>query len=248
MALKTIGDVVDEYIISAGYDSRNSYARLLNMAIRGLKDMNYDVSGEPTWALLELDDMGRATIPDGMVNIIGIFINSPQGLLEVVEGTKLAPTIVTAQGTEEILPNQINYDNANLLDGNFINPARHFQNGQFIGAFYAGVESNPFKYRRNYDTNKFEFSSNVCNPIIEYLKDPSMVNGKHVVNPLIMDALMYWLHFADTRFKRSVSPNEKDFNQRKYIVSKNLAARRMVSMSPANFRDAARSGYSLTTK
>lgn len=248
MALTTIGDVVDEYMIEVGYDSRQQYSRLLNMAIRGLKDLTYDVSGEPTWDLLTLDDNNRAVPPDGLVKIIGIYMNSNQGLQEVVESSKLAPTIVNDSGEEVIPVNVFPTDYGTLYNNYYNNSAQHFQNGQYIGAEYAGVESNPFKYRRNYDTNRLEFSSNVSSPVIEYLKDPKMVNGKHVVHPFIMDALMYWLHYADTRFKKSTPAGEKDFNQRRYLSSKNLAARRLVSLSTGNFRDAARAGYSLTSK
>jgi hypothetical protein len=248
MAYTTIGNIVDEYIIEAGYDSRHNYSRLLNIAIRGLKELTYDVSGEPTWAFLELDQNNTSTIPEGVVKILGIYMNSEGGLMEVVEDTNGAPFVVKKDGTTQRPSQVLPSDDTFSLDNTYYNSAKHFQNGQYIGANYEGVESNPYKYIRNYDTNKLEFSSNVVSPVMEYLKNPKLVDGKHIVDEYVAPAILYYLHYADTRFKKNVSPSEKAFNHKNYLAAKNLAARRITAMSRGNFRSAARKGYSLTTK
>lgn len=252
MEQKTIGDIVDEYIIERGYDSRHEFPRLLNMAIRGLKEMNLDVAGEPTFSFLELDSNSTAAIPCGVINILGLYFNDQQfGMLEIVESSSLQPTVVRENGEEVRLPAD---DPDNIGDyyagGNYGSTAGNFRVGQFTGGFYKGSQPNPYMYRRNYDTNRLEFSSNVSNPVIEYLTDAKLVDGKHVVIPVMEDALMWYLHHADNRFKdhKNVSVNTKAYNHRMYLAAKNKVARRLANVTAGNMRAGGRAGYSLTTK
>lgn len=248
--IMTIGDIVDEFMIERGYESRHQYARLLNMAIRGLKEIHYDVSGVSTWTQLELDNRNSATVPNGLINVIRMWINvNGYGMLEVVQTTKMVPTLINNEG-EEVFGEKFQPEDAaadNIFDL-YLTGTPHFQRGQFVGGIYKGVGSNPYVYRRNYDTNKFEFSSNVSAPILEYLTDPCLVDGKYEVHPLVQDAIMYWLHHADCRFKKYVSPSEKQFNQQRYVAAKNHSRLRMANITPGNMRAATRGSYSLTTK
>lgn len=245
----TISDLVDEFAIERGYDSRHQKARLLNMAIRGLKEIHYDVSGTPTWVQLEIDNKNTASIPDGLINIIRVWVNfKGYGMCEVVETTKMTPTLITNQGAEERGDVYDSTEGVYGLDEFYNNDNPHYRLGQFTGGVYKGVGSNPFVYRRNYDTNRLEFSSNVQSPILEYLTDPLLVNGEYVVHPLIQDALLFYLHYADSRFKKYVGAGEKHFNQQKYVAAKNHARLRMSAITSGNLRAAARGSYSLSTK
>lgn len=248
--MQTIADVVDEFLIERGYNGRHQYERVLNMAIRGLKEIWYDVSGVPSWTPLTLDSNNTSAIPCGLINVVRMCMNiNGYGLCEIALTTHMTPTLVEDNGTlEERNINPKQDHSAFALDGGYYDGDTNFRFGQFVGGIYKGVGSNPYMYRRNYDTNKFEFSSNVNNVVLEYLADPSMVNGEYMVDPLIQDALMYWLFHADSRFKKSVGAGEKQFNQQRYVAAKNHARMRMSPNTPANLRQATRGSYSLTTK
>ena len=227
MGQKNIGDIVDEYIISKGYDTRHQYPRLLNMAIRGLKEMDLDVTGEPTYSFLTLDSNGTAAIPCGVINVLGLYFNNTEfGMLEITESTSLQPTIVKEDGEEVRLPAD---DPANITRDSswgLGSTAGNYRVGQFTGGNYKGSPSNPYMYRRNFDTNRFEFSSNVVNPILEYLTDPKMVNGKHVVLPVMEDCLLWYLHHSDNRFK-DLPSSTKAYNFRMYLAAKKKVEMRL---------------------
>ena len=246
----TIGDIVDEFLIEKGYNGRHQYERVLNLAIRGLKEIWYDVSGVLSWTELTLDSNNTSAIPCGLINVVRMYMNiDGYGLCELALTTRMTPTIVENNGDVE--ERNINPQNEynNFAEGSYYyNGNTNFRFGQFVGGIYKGVGSNPFVYRRNYDTNRFEFSSNVKNPVLEYLTDPSMVDGEYMVDPLIENALLYWLYYADSRFKRSVGAGEKRVNHQNYVAAKNHARMRMQNITPSNMRSAVRDSYSLTQK
>lgn len=243
-----VQDVVSQYMIEKGYDSQHQRSRLLNIAISGLKELHYDVTGEPVFDQLTLDNNYTAAVPTGLIQVIGMWINvNGYGFLEIVESDKLPTNIVDSQGNVEEAERS-NIDDNYFRDlGYYDNPGSYFQGGEFTGRIYSGVDPNPFKYRLNTATNKFEFSSNVRNPILEYLGTLGTSGGKHVIPEMAVDALIAWLRYAENR-NRPISPAEKDYNQRMWVAAKNLVLRRMDKTTPANMREAFRSAYSLSTK
>jgi hypothetical protein len=244
-----VQDVVTEYLIEQGYDYKKQFPRLLNIAISGLKELDYDVSGEPVFTQLELDSTGTVEIPAGMINVIKMWLNVKNiGYLEIVQSDTLPTNIVSSTG--EVSPSERSDINDEYVDefGYYDDPGAYYQGGEFTGRMYRGVgDPNPFKYRINTATNKFEFSSNVKNPILEYLGTMTTVKGKHIVHPFIKEALMAWLRHADGRNK-NIGVGEKAYNHRMYVAAKNLALRRFADVTPGSMRAAARSAYSLTTK
>lgn len=246
-----IRNIVDEYIIEMGYDSRHNYPRILNMAIRGLKELHYDVTGAPSIIELQLDDNQTAPIPTGFISIVRMMLNDPQfGLLEMTTDPSMPPRVITQNNGENIDVPQPSIGNSDLSLGDAFSPiagARYFKQNTFVGGVYKGVDPNPFTYRINYDTNRIEFSSVVRTPILEYMTDPQVVNGERMVPNFAADTLMYWLHHADGRFKKTLSPREKQFNQQRYVASKNHLGQRLAEMTYGSMRAAKNRHYNLTS-
>lgn len=247
-----IRNIVDEYIIEMGYDSRHNYSRLLNMAIRGLKELHYDVTGAPSIVQLELDDNQTAPIPKGFISIVRMMINDPQhGLLEMTTDPRMPPRVITQNDGEDVDVPQPRETQDFLRDavdlGSTIAGARYFRQNTFVGGVFKGVDPNPFTYRINHDTNRFEFSSIVSEPILEYMTDPQVINGERSVPEFAADTLMYWLHHADGRFKKTISPREKQFNQQRYVASKNHLGMRLAEVTYGNMRAARSRHYNLTS-
>jgi hypothetical protein len=244
-----VQDVVTQYMVEKGFDSKHQFNRLLNIAISGLKELHYDVTGEPVFTQLELDSTGTAEIPAGMINVIKMWLNVKNiGYVEIVQSDTLPTNIVSSTG--EVSPSLRSDINDEYVDefGYYDDPGAYYQGGEFTGRMYRGVgDPNPFKYRINTATNKFEFSSNVKNPILEYLGTMTTVKGKHICPPFAVDALIAWLRHAENRNK-AISHSEKQYNQRMWLAAKNMVLRRMADLTAGSMRNAARSSYSLTTK
>lgn len=243
---RTLGDILDEYIIERGYSTRHNWDRLYNIGIRVLKELSYDVSGTPSYEKLELDEMNRACIPTGIVKVIGIDIMTDQGLIPVAEtssknpflykdGIETAPT-PTVLGTE---PNINSGIGADVIEA-------RFKNGESIGHQFRGGGGNPYKYLRNYETNKFEFSSNVSGTVvITYLKNPSFVNGKLLIEPLTEDAIIKGLYYRDIHMKMHIPLQERLSAKNSYIAAKNWARQRLYSQRAKEISSASRNHYGL---
>jgi hypothetical protein len=247
----TVGDVVSQYLIEQDNNSQHGRPRLINIAISGLKELHFDVTGAPVFTQLTLDSNKTAAVPTGLINVIGMFMNSVNyGLLEIVESKQLPPNLINSQGSTVIADkstfgNDPSFGFGGGMGGS--NVGSDFQGGEFRGGVYSGVGSNPYKYNWNRSTNRFEFSSNVTNPILEYLGQLGTTDGKHCVPEFAVDALIQWIRYVDTRNK-GISPSEKRYNQQSWVNAKNLVLRRMANITPAGLREGFRKNYSLTVK
>lgn len=245
----TIGSLVDEYLIAKGYEGRQQYARLLNIAIRGLKEIHYDVTGATVWSGLALDEFGRACIPSNSIKIIALFMGGASGLVPIARGSQSGKNTLEASGN--VQANYANNPDGYLYDNldTYNTVARAWQSGQFVGGNYTGGGGNPYTYSVNEALNKLEFSSNTGHGvIIQYLADPNQVNGKYVVNPMVADAILQYIYYADNRFKSSVSEGAKAEMQRKYVNAKTFAKMRIITQSSGDLRDSRSRGISLTPK
>lgn len=243
-----ISQIVDEYLIEMGYDSRHHYNRLLNMAIRGLKELHYDVTGAPATIMLELDSNQTTPLPKGFISVVRLTMNHPQyGLLELATDPSMPPRVIVSNDGEKQQVPQPDLADFPLDLASPIAGSRYFKQNTFVGGVFKGVNPNPYTYRVNYDTNRLEFSSLVVSPILEYMTDPQTVNGQRMVPEFAVDCLMYWLHHADGRFKKTLSANEKQFNQMRYVNAKNHLGMRLADVTYGNMRAAKNRHYNLTS-
>jgi hypothetical protein len=127
--------------------------------------------------------------------------------------------------------------------------AKYYRNGEFKGGVFAGSGGNQYTYVVNMDLNVIEFSTNVPPVIIgQYLASPSRVNGKYVVNPLVSEALLKYIWWADNSFKSTVSEVEKARMFNAYVTAKTYAKMRVISPTSGDMKDSRARGTSLTIK
>jgi hypothetical protein len=242
--MRTLGSIVDEYIIAAGYDTRHGYDRLYNIAVAGLKDLWYDVSGIPAVVNLPTDNLNRAEIPQGLVKIISLSFQSERGLIPIYPSSSKNPIIddcPPVNDTQDFL-----WDTASFP----FRPeaALRYRNGEFLGGIYSGGNGNPFVYRVNYETNTIEFSSNIPTKLIvaEYLCNPSVIDGKFMVDEFVADALVFYIDWMDSAFKKSVPPFVKREKEQLYHRRKSIARARVQSENIRILGSGFRKGYKLT--
>jgi hypothetical protein len=242
---RTLGDIVDEFIILKGYDTRHNFQRLYNISIRGLKSLWFDVSGTPVNTYLELDENQSAHIPNGLVKVIGLWISTLSGKIPILENNKINP--ITSK-SENTITEPIN--NRSIISNYGLSPdvsASYWKNGEFTGGVFSGVGGNPYTYVINYEANKFQFSSVVPKRVLcEFIQNPAMVNNKFYIHPFVEEPILNYLHWKDAEFNPQISSGEKDRLRFIFYRSKDHAKNQFNSSNMDEFRDAFRKWYSQT--
>lgn len=229
---RKLGDIVDEYIITRGYDTRHNWDRLYTVAIRGLRNIWNDVSGIPTQEYIALDGLKTACTPKGMIKLIGLWVVTPRGKVVISPSESMNPI-----GT----PTE-NYG----INSQFLPDlgAAHYKNGEFIGGIYGGVGGNPLTYRIDYATNKIQFSSAVPQVVLcEYLKNPQLVDNAFYVHAYVEEPILKYLYWQDINYDRNVNRNEKEAARRDFYAAKQHAAMQFTSNNLEEMRTGWRKYY-----
>lgn len=243
--MRKLSDVIDEYIIQEGYDTRHNFDRYMSLGFRCLKEMNYDISGKPSNQVLTIDN-GSACVPCGIVKVIGLFTPERDGLVPIMPSSKLIPAVI--ENGEIVEPPKTNITE-DYLGADFglttdVFAAR-FRRGEFVGHVFSGQEY-PYTYYHNHDTNRFEFSSNVHGPVIlRGLFNPAMVDGNFIVESFDENAIMLYLRYVDLRSRPNVSLGEKEQARRDYFGARLQARKRHSAPDPRLFGLAFRNNYGL---
>jgi hypothetical protein len=246
----TLDEIVREYMIGEGKESFHDYPRYLQMAARGLKEMNTDVSAVPMVSILEVEDGGRATLPQDLIRPIRIgFAGSDGRFIEIYSDNTL---IV---GTDGVYSCATDTDNLSGLDqtvpisSNIADLSGSFRNGEVIGRQYGNVGGSVFSYRMDWARGVAEFSSNISGQVVlEYLGDPQKVDGQYIVHPFLIEPILAWLAYSLIRFKKSVSPNEKNYAFQQYVNKKRHARIRFASESIGSIINASRKTFNGSAK
>jgi hypothetical protein len=214
--------------------------------MRCLKELTYDVSGKPSFQILDVETNASACVPCGVVKVLGLYMYSRQGLIPIVESDRLNPSTLDADGeiVRPSVPNQeIDYPgffNVGLTTDIF---AARFKRGEFVGHDFAGYPY-PYTYIRNYDLNRFEFSSNVTRQVVlKALFNPAAVDGSFYVDAIDENVILSYLRYIDLRSKPNVSMNEKMLAKQEYSGAKVQARKRHSAKDPREIAQAFRNNY-----
>lgn len=245
----TLDELVREYNINEGRDSLHNYSMYLTYAIRGLKEMNIDVSGAPTVTVLYPDDMGRAALPSDIIKVMRMGIKDGQGnFAEIYRNENI---VIGADGSFACTsPDTVIVSTAAIATGaTTADLSGHYRNGEQIGRFYGNEGGSIYGYRIDYARGEVQFSSNLNGGIIlEYLSAPKKINGKYEIHPFLEEPIMAWIYYSRLRFKNHVSRFEKREAFRDYINKKHHAAYRFVTESSGSMINTSRKTFSQVSK
>lgn len=252
-AVTTLDKIIRNFLIERGDLTEHGLKRFLQLAVSGMTEMDFDVSGEPTRLDVQLDSSRTIPIPPDSIQIIRVAFNysgtwissardnSLQASNEYYCGEALKPTngdVNDIQG--------ISYDSNAITDSY---ASKHWRNGQPTGAYFNRHGGNPYTFRINNQMGLIELSSNhPLNVILEYLPTAKEVNGEYQVHPFLKEPLIAWLNYADVRSKRNVSKQLINDLERTYILKKTHAKKRFNAFTKEDFLNAVRKGYSASVK
>lgn len=242
----TLESVIQNYLIEKGEDTEHGWKRYLQLAINGLKEMDYDVSGQPKYLTVKLDNTHSIPIPDDSVRIISVLFNDNGKLVKGARDNETPITVDASCGVDNTAINEVSNESDYTTSESVTN---HYTNGSNTGGYYNMRGGNIYTFRENDQMGIIELSTNFPSTVIlEYLPTSKRVNGKFMIHPYLLEPLLAWLRYADVRSKRNVSGNEKFMLQRDYVNKKTQAAVRLNSFTEDDFLHALRSSYTASFK
>tara|TARA_R110002020_G_scaffold70767_2_gene183500 strand:+ start:1407 stop:2135 length:729 start_codon:yes stop_codon:yes gene_type:complete len=215
----TLDEVIQGLIVDEGKSSEHEYLRYFNIALRGLKELNFDVVRQIKAVQLELDHKNTINLPLDYVSYTKIGVSDNDGnvnymgrrdRMNLVPGTK--STVVNDNTENPPIFSYNNYDNS--LWG------RYGQGG--------GNNANGY-YRENLEEGTIEFSHSNGTIILEYISDGSTgLTGTDIkVHSFAEEALRSFIYWKSIHRRRNVNMNDKMVAKSEYYNQKRLARARM---------------------
>lgn len=245
-----LDDLVRQYMIYRGNETEANYERYYNAAVRGLRDLRFDVSGTPIVKEIVLDNNGSADLPLDFVRYIKVgLINEYGELISYGENPSLAlqqntndcgePTTWASQ-----LPST-DYGNLNEERYGGFQTTHTNHHGENIGRFY-GVKSRVQigEFKIDTERNKLQVSSQTSrrSVILEYMSDIDKSGNDYVVHPFLEDAVIAYIEWKTNQFKKSVGMGEKQALKFDYYNEKRNALSRFSSKDISILMQYARKG------
>ena len=235
-------------MVEAGQMHKANYQKYLQLAIRGMKDLDYDVSGEH--AFLEVSNHNYSIpIPPDSLNIIGVFfqvnglrVYIPRDKRQAISTGYACGVATTSTNTINTVEEASNY--YGIWSGsNWSSDVKHWKNGQFTGGIYNAEGGSMYTFWVNEKMGTIEFSSNVPkNIVIEYLPTAKKIDGRHIVHPFLEMPILSYMKWRANVHRDS--PSEQAFNQRQYLNAKMHLKKRLHNFSPVDFQNAIKRGMS----
>lgn len=216
----TLSDVVKEFINEAEY-TQHKQTRLMGIARSVLRELNLDLVGEPTVAILHIDPHTLiANFPKDYIVYRKIAISYNNVLLPLAKNENIR--LNSSQPCEQNrLNTPLDYTQG-IYDGIGLNATRTMQlTGITPLLGLGGDKGNIPHYRVDHQHGYIQFDSNLLDPIImEYLASPKMINGKFEVPVYAIEALKAGIAWRNIENKDNVPANAKRAKELQYTNKK----------------------------
>ncbi len=229
-----LDDIVKGFLVERGEETSHNYSRMLRLAIDGLKDIYIDVSGVSKVVKLTIDTNNwTANIPKDYISINRLSVCIRERLFPLQQDNSIC---VTAEYDDCGSPaDKANFPLGNNRNNYYYYNSQFYQNsnwrvGEFIGRQYGAGGGNSVlgRYRIDVANGWFQFQGlrHHKHVILEYLANPSMVNGDFFVHEYDVQALRAYMYWASIRSRENTSLGEKTNAERLYYAQKNIASQR----------------------
>ena len=222
-----LDEVVKSLLIQHGEQTEHKYMMYLDAAIRGLKELTFDILQNIKSETLDVNTNLTVDLPCDFVNYTRIGLCRSHGRIETL-------------GYDEYLCTQNNVDlcgdeTANDFSGETSVSGGNSRNGELTGGWYGlgGGHRNGY-YRIDRDKARIVLSSELAGQsiVLEYLSDGSNPNGDMKVNALAEEALRAYMHWKIIQRRAGIPIQEKEAARRDWYNEKRLARARVVNFTP----------------
>tara|TARA_R110002020_G_scaffold237944_5_gene450292 strand:- start:57 stop:779 length:723 start_codon:yes stop_codon:yes gene_type:complete len=233
-----VDEVIQNLLIEEGKSSEHEYLRYFNLALSGLKELNFDTVRQIKTVELNIDHKNTVDLPIDYIAYISIAVSNGNNLNYLGLKNKINfiknPTNSTSSTTEDP---PIFTDNT-PGDGLW---GRYGQGG--------GNNANGY-YRENLEEGTIEFSGSGSTIILEYISDGSFdLEGKEIkIHSFAEEALKSYIYWRSIYRKRAINMNEKMVAKKEYYNQKRLARARMQSFNKQEAMQTTRKAFKQAPK
>jgi hypothetical protein len=244
-----LDELVREFLIEKGDSNFNQYARHLQFAISGLREMNIDTSGVPTTVILNINDNHTVNLPNDFLNYTRIGILGFNGqIADLGINQNLLGLIASDNCGNPQVPTGRSQANTMITDSGFgigDTFGDNYRNGELMGRFFGiggGNNSNGY-YNIKRGDNVLILSTTVAHQIIlEYIADIKKVDGNFNVHPFLIEALKFYMYWKSIKMNDSKGLGEKQMAKKDYDVAYQQSKRRFNSATMNEWRQTFLSG------
>lgn len=256
-----LDNVVREFLIerfgAEVIDKR--YARILQIAVSGVRDLNNDVGGVIKTEKVTVNDNDTARLPHDLIRPRRIALCIDGMLMTLDEDKNLCRFETDDCGN---LTSNDNDDDDEIINYTHTYNGHYNRKGDFTGGFYGlgGVNSSAGTYRIdeqrgililrnvNDDSDNKEDTDDV-EIVIEYLADITKNdNNEIMIREGEREAIKAWIWWKYIQNNRSYPANEKELARREYAREKHKANMRRNGFNTRDFLKAVRHDYGLHIK
>jgi len=235
----SVEEAIQNLLVEEGKSSEHEYLRYFNIAMSGLKELNFDTVRQIKTIELTIDHKNTVSLPSDYVSYIKIATSGDNGELNYL-GARDRINLVhgaTSTNVEDKTQHPVFTDNT-PGDGLW---GRYGQGG--------GNNANGY-YRENFDEETIEFSSVTGTVIIEYISDGSTdLEGDQIkIHSFAEEALKSYIYWKSIYRKRAINMNEKMLAKKEYYNQKRLARARMQSFNKQEAMQTTRKAFKQAPK
>jgi len=254
---------------SDDYISNVSDIQLRNIALRGIRDIGFDLGKKIKSLKLTVNSNDTVTLPDDYVDIIKIGIVGEDGRVYVMNQNnhlnyshkKVSPESRTSFNSKPLdipVNSVVNIEesktatetNLSIMDDfyEFIFENYLYEGG--VGRLYGiGGGHGIGEYRINLDQNRIEISanSNISEVVMEYIGDEAR-SGDPSVHVYAEEALRAYMYYKLIEKKSTVPANEKARARAEYYNERRLANARLSNFTKEEALKTIRKNYKLSPK
>ena len=253
----SLDEIIKSLLIQMGEQTEHKYMQMLDIGIRGIKELTMDATQEIKMVVLSVNSNLTAGLPCDFVGYRRIGVNVPgdldSGILEthsLAENTDIALTGSDVVGCPVTVSRRLSDTMENVDSTYWI---ANYRGGENIGGVYGmggGHNTHGF-YRMNKEKNQIEVSSNFTTGseiVLEYISDGSTNDGSYEIHIYAEEALRAYIWWKYCQRKRNHPLQEKEVARRDWYNEKRLAIARFNSFNKEEALNASRKNFRQSPK
>lgn len=229
----------------------NRYARLMQIAISGLRDLHNDRPSTNKFATLPILSNHTVTLPNDYIDYVRIGVCYNGSVIALGENPIMCPPHTDDCGNIEV--DQPSFPTVPDAYPTYPYGAPFLISGAYSGRMYGiGGGNNSIGYYKVFKDEGYialqAMSGEFDEIILEYVGDLTQVDGQFVVHPFDVEAVKAWMWWKWVQRAKSYTQYDKEMSRIAYGNEKRKASGRHGRMPMNELLQVLRSGYKSSPK